>query len=297
MKKTVPVIISGDIDPSPEAAYDERKKAFDWTTGLLERYGCKATFFCVGEVARRLAGPVRELAERGHEVGCHGLSHDESDEYNRLSGPETLRRLTAATAMISDVTGRPVLSFRGPRVKTSAVTQKILVDLGYRVDSSVCSQRLDFISSNMINPGWLTAPRRPYHPSLRSPYRRGTSPLLVIPVSALGLPFVSGLLYTFGRSVTTLLFDLLYHESRRTGKPIVYLLHPGEFALKTGDKRRDFSVRVEGMKLRRSPMIFEQDVIRRYDLHVELLEHIVSRGDIRFMTMLEYAEEYGDSHG
>ena len=296
MKNEIPVIISCDIDPTPEIDHQERIRAFASTIGLFSDFDCTATFFCVAAVAETFSSQLTTLVECGHEIGCHGLSHDETDEYGRLPEKEQQRRLIEATEMLTGVTGRPVLSFRGPRVKTSAVTQRILVDLGYRIDSSVCSQRLDFVSSNLINWGWIFAPRRPYTPSLTSPFRRGTRPLLVIPVSALGLPFISSMLNTFGQRFTCFLFDLLYFESRKTGKPIVYLMHPGEFAWKSGQRPKQYSLKIEGIKQRRSPLIFEQNVEKRYNMHVELFRHMTSRKNVRFMTMAEYEQKYGDSY-
>src|SRR5689334_9925932 len=48
------------------------------TTALLDvlgEYGARGTFFQCGENVRRLPGVAREVAERGHEVGNHTMSH------------------------------------------------------------------------------------------------------------------------------------------------------------------------------------------------------------------------------
>ena len=45
--------------------------------------------------------------------------------------------------------------FRGPRAKISTKTIAILEKLGYELDSSIFSQRLDILSSNLINYNWL----------------------------------------------------------------------------------------------------------------------------------------------
>jgi len=42
---------------------------------ILDSEDVKATFFCLGWVARRNAGIVRRIHDRGHEVACHGYSH------------------------------------------------------------------------------------------------------------------------------------------------------------------------------------------------------------------------------
>jgi len=288
LTKIVPVIISCDIDPTPEASSEERRKAFNLTAELFSVHDIKATFFAVAETAKKFPSAIRLLSTAGHEIGCHGLNHDETDEYSMLSQMEITSRLQKATSILSDLISEKIVSFRGPRVKTSIAAQTVLIELGYKVDSSVCSQRLDFLSSNLINFKWIFAPRLPYHPSLKSAFRRGNRHITVIPVSAIGLPFLSGVLYTFGLSFTKSLFNLLYQESKMNGKPIVYLLHPAEFAEKNSKSRAKYSLKVEGVKFRRNAHIFENDIKKRYTLHQELFTYIAGKPGIKFLTMYEY---------
>lgn len=42
---------------------------------LLDEQKLKGTFFCVGGLAREFPEVVRQIAERGHEVGCHSDVH------------------------------------------------------------------------------------------------------------------------------------------------------------------------------------------------------------------------------
>ena len=43
---------------------------------MFEHAGVKATFFVLGWVAERYPALVREIASAGHEVACHGYSHE-----------------------------------------------------------------------------------------------------------------------------------------------------------------------------------------------------------------------------
>src|SRR5882724_4721790 len=45
------------------------------TLALLERTGCRATFFVLGWVAEREPELIREVAEAGHEIACHSHLH------------------------------------------------------------------------------------------------------------------------------------------------------------------------------------------------------------------------------
>lgn len=154
---------------------------------------------------------------------------------------------------------------------TSAVTQGVLVELGYEADFSVCPQRLDLLTCRGAHLGWLTAPRMPYHPSTSSPYRHGTVPLLVVPLSSLVVPLVSGVLYLFGLSFMKALFRTLLTEARVTGAPIIYLFHSYEFArfVGNGDIHRPLHHRW-----------YLVDPKRRYALHCALLEFMLAHSDV-----------------
>jgi hypothetical protein len=160
------------------------------------------------------------------------------------------------------------------------------------VDSSVCSQRVDFISSNLVNFGWIRAPRLPYHPDSTDAFKHGNRNILVVPVSAIVIPFVSGILYTFGLAFTKIVFRLLYQESLRNGKPIVYLMHSTEFAPKRFEREKKYPILVEGFGFRRSKWLFEQDIEKRYTDHEKLFSYIKSFAQVQFMTMNDYYRAY-----
>ncbi len=295
----VMVLITADIDPTPEMAMDEQNRGLAFTEQLLERFGIQATFFVVARIAEKFHASFARWIRMGHEIGCHGLTHHISEEYSVLPEPLQRENLTAATGILRSLTQSPVTSFRGPRVRTSHATQGVLEELGYTADVSVCSQRLDFISSNRINVKWITAPRLPYHPDVSDAFRRGERKLTVVPISALGAPFISGTLYTFGVTFMKLLFRIFYLESRRNGKPIVYLFHPQEFGfmpLRPLEKNAwkefsisRFSIR-RRLKLQRGPEI-------RLKMHEALFRYIASFPDIRFVTVRECVRSLENSAG
>ncbi len=291
MSKPVSVIITCDVDPTPEVSVQEKRVGLQKSIDLFKEFDILATFFFVANVIKEYQAQIPLLLDQKHEIGCHGLSHDEKEEFNKLDEPKQRIILTQATKIIYNATGVQVCSFRGPRVKTSHITQRILEELNYKVDSSVCSQRIDFFSSNLINTKWIFAPRLPYHPNNDNAFKRGNRSIWVVPVSAMMLPFVSGTLYTFGLKFTMQMFHYLYSESLRTGKPIVYLLHPVEFASKTKQRDKRYSLLVEGFRFRRSKLIFEQDIQKRFLNHQQLFAYINSFRNIHFMTMQDYIEK------
>ena len=292
MAKIVPILITCDVDPTPEATVADKRLALVNTTSLFDENGIKGTFFFVANIIKDYKKQISLLLTGNHEIGCHGLTHDEKEEFSRMPKDLQLSILTKATRLIRNITGKSVLSFRGPRVKTSSITQGILDELGYKVDSSVCSQRMDIFSSNLINTNWLFAPRIPYHPHIQNAFKRGDRSLWVVPISALILPFVSGTLYTFGLRFAEKMFDCLYRESLRTGKPIVYLLHPAEFAPKIRQRDINYPIFVEGFRFRRSKLIFETNIEKRYVLNKKLFHRMNTYPNVKFLTMKDYTENH-----
>lgn len=294
MKKPIDILITCDIDPTPEARIEDKRDALRRCGALFDEMKIKATFYTVGNIAVDYQTELLELVENGHEIGCHGLTHDNNEEYSTLPYDTAKHCLKQAKQTIEEVSGAKVISFRGPRVKTSHHTQQALEELGFTSDSSVCPQRIDLISSNLINFNWIFAPRNTYRPHRKSAFRKGARNLAVIPVSALVMPFISGMLYIFGLAFMTVFFKLLALEARITGKPIVYLLHPSEYAAMTQKVKHEQSTKAilargfyfrRHLKLRHSP----ED---RFKLTRALLELMAEHKHVRFFTASDYAEQF-----
>jgi len=104
---------------------------------LLERHSAKATFFCLGPIAREYPNLVRRIVQAGHDVGSHGESHD----LLYAMTPERFREETARSiATIQDCCGRSVRSYRAAyfsMTEQSLWAFEILVSLGISYDSSV----------------------------------------------------------------------------------------------------------------------------------------------------------------
>jgi hypothetical protein len=266
---------------------------------LCEEFGIRSTFFITASFAHEYPDHIRRMQVFGHEVGCHGLTHTDEEEYSQM--PERMQRsyIEGATRKLEAVVGAPILTFRSPRVKTSAHTLRLLAEYGYRADSSVCSQRIDFISSNLINPGWIVAPRRPYHPHCGNAFRKGDLPIWEIPISAMALPFISGSLNIFGLRFMKAFFRLMCAEARHTGKPVVYLAHPPEF-VSSGNRRlhytlKEFSpahVRTHGFPRK---ILYRMNGETWFGATQELFAYMATFPGVTFMTSNEYVT-YLENH-
>jgi len=79
---------------------------------LLDRLGCKATFFCIGELVAARPDIAREIVRRGHQVENHSQLHR---LYFSAFGPAAMRaEILQAQATIASITGQTPQYFRAP---------------------------------------------------------------------------------------------------------------------------------------------------------------------------------------
>ena len=128
------------------AADDASDVVRSGTEGILERLerrGLTATFFMLGEVAERHPDLVRRIADAGHEIGCHGMSHL---PLWRLTPDAFRQELRDFRAVIRGALGHdPVVGFRAPTFsidRTTAWALKLLAEEGFAYDSSVFPLRV-----------------------------------------------------------------------------------------------------------------------------------------------------------
>jgi polysaccharide deacetylase family protein (PEP-CTERM system associated) len=104
---------------------------------LLDEHQVKATFFVLGAVAERFPGVVSELAQEGHEIGCHGHAHD---FVYRQSPDEFRADLRRSRDIVSDAAGVAPRGFRAPYFsirRDSLWAIDILAEEGFGYDSSI----------------------------------------------------------------------------------------------------------------------------------------------------------------
>ncbi len=177
---------------------------------LFARHGVTATFFAVGrdlDDDRDGAALLAELARAGHEIASHSQSHPY--DLVRLGRAAIAREIDRAHDAIARCADRAPLGFRAPGYEISRDVMELLIERGYRYDSSVfpsvpyfgakaavmAAMRLLGRPSGSIlgSPRVLAAPRAPYHPAAGDPYRRGQLPIVELPIAvtpALRLPVI-----------------------------------------------------------------------------------------------------------
>ena len=203
---------------------------------LYDKYGVKASFFFTGHIAELYPEVVRMAYQRGHEVGSHGLTHEVSKAFDMLSPKEQLSHLKQSKQILEEIIGAPVVSFRAPAARVDKGFAQILQEAGFKVDSSVCSQRLDMMFSfgSLKKLHWITAPRKAYFAKNDNIFRKGDSKLLEVPVSAWGSPYI-GTFMRISPALNRMTRHLLFWETCCNGRQFVFLTHPNEFI----DEERD----------------------------------------------------------
>ena len=238
MNRNKPCLITNDVETTSILNHKLRDKTGEYVLNqgmprlldLYDRYGVKATFFFTGHIAKLYPEMVKMAYERGHEVGSHGLTHEVDQAFDVLTPDEQLSHLRQSKQILENIIGDEVVSFRAPAARVDKGFSAILEEAGFKVDSSVSSQRLDMMFSfgALKKLNWITAPRKAYFTKSDNIFRKGESKVLEIPISAMGFPYIG----TFMRIAPTLnrmTRDLLYCETLCNGRQFVFLTHPNEF--------------------------------------------------------------------
>jgi len=194
---------------------------------LYSRYDIHSTFFFTGNIVEVKPELIDMVKDHGHEVGCHGYHHSSLEGFDSVSYETQVKYMKKSKKIIEDVAGR-IEAFRSPELRINKDTVRALEKTGFKIDSSVASQRFDgpFSFGTKEKMKWLFAPRKPYYMSYKSPFKRGDSEILEIPISALLIPYI-GTTMRMMPTFIKLIQKILFMEAKME-KPIVFLFHPNE---------------------------------------------------------------------
>ena len=197
---------------------------------LYDRFGVKATFFFTGHIAQLYPDVVRMAYKHGHEVGSHGLTHEVSQAFDVLTSDQQLDHLRQSKRILEDIIGDEVVSFRAPAARVAEGFPSIMQVAGFKVDSSVASQRLDMMFSfgAMKKLHWIAAPRKAYFVKENNIFKNGNSKVLEVPISAMGFPYI-GTFMRIAPMLNRMTRRTLYLETLCNGRQFVFLTHPNEF--------------------------------------------------------------------
>lgn len=267
---------------------------------LYAQYGVKSTFFYTAYMAELYPEVVRLAVKAGHEVGSHGKSHIIGNGFDVMPYDKQVRHLDYSKKLLEDISGQEVISFRAPALRVSPDTATALIETGFRIDSSIASQRFDFFLSfgSKQKLSFLYAPRLPYRVSKNNIFKTGQSPLVELPLSATIMPY-AGTTMRMMPGITRMQQRLLHWETAINGKPVVFVIHPNELI--------DESMEPRTIKRRsRNPVSYLLSDLLRAKLKtknlgekaVPIYESLIKfyiKHDYEFLTMRDYRERmFGD---
>lgn len=198
---------------------------------LMQRYGVKATFFVVGELAQAQPHLMERILAAGHELACHGWSHLPLWELSPDAFAAELEQFLAWRD--SMFTGVPVLGYRAPTFSlddSTAWAVKVLVEHGFRYDSSIFpaktplygvpSMSLQAFELQVGASGLQVASdTSPNHPTLHE------IPMSVFPMLGQRIGFTGGL---YLRALPLPVIRQMFKATNQAGRPAVIYVHPWE---------------------------------------------------------------------
>jgi len=117
------VVLTFDDGPDPEKT--------PIILDILDKYRVKATFFIIGKKIKGNENLVRQIIQKGHEIGNHSYEHSKLWDFH-LSG--TLRKDIQKTQdIIFDVTGMRIRYFRPPYGVINPMVHNALKGMDYHV--------------------------------------------------------------------------------------------------------------------------------------------------------------------
>jgi len=200
---------------------------------MLAEHGVRATFFVLGWIAERHTGIVRDIAAAGHEIACHGYSHELVYRQTAASFREETSR---ARAILED---QAQTHIRGYRAATWSITRRslwaldILAEQHFEYDSSIFPTHHDLY-------GIVDAPRGPHRLNLPNGATLLEFPPSTVRLGAVNFPVAGG---GYFRLLPLEVTRWAIRRINREGLPFLFYLHPWEIdaaqpRLKVGLKSR-----------------------------------------------------------
>ena len=118
------------------------EKNMDYIFNILERKNLKASFFCLGWVAREFPNLIKKIDSLGHEIGTHSDLHQLVHQQSRDAFTEDLKK---SIVSLEDLIGKKIRMYRSPGFSITDNELWVFEELikqGIEIDASICSRKM-----------------------------------------------------------------------------------------------------------------------------------------------------------
>ena len=199
-----------NIQPKQKLSINYTNLLKQWDS-LCKKYQQYSTAFTLGTFAKKYPTLIKKLAQNGHEIACHGLTHE---LVYTLSFDKWYHQTQEAKKILEDIIGTQVVGYRAPSWSMPFKKEyyEALVDLGFSYSSSYFPFRT-YMYGNKIDK--------------KFPFTIVTTNgnITEIPIVKDFIPFSGGF---YLRILPSFLIHHLFENLIKKGfKPIIYI-HPYE---------------------------------------------------------------------
>lgn len=101
---------------------------------LFDKMGLKTTWFIPGHSVETFPEQMKDVANRGHEIGIHGYSHENPIAMTR---EQEMAVLDKSIELITEISGKRPTGYVAPWWEFSNVTNELLLERGIKYDHSL----------------------------------------------------------------------------------------------------------------------------------------------------------------
>jgi len=212
-------------DKAKSSREDYSSQDLQKTFELLEKHDCTATFFVLGEIAKKHPNLITQIEKIGCEIAFHGYDHQPLSQKTAVTLRQEVNEFRAAI-------GKGCVGFRAPSFSLNNDTKwalDVLEESEFKYDSSI------FPASTPLY-GVRHAPTKPYKPSHADVgvederAKLWEFPLHVYSSPVLRLPMAGGFYLRF---FPLNLIVRSIKKANKNGRPAVVFVHTWELNLET----------------------------------------------------------------
>ncbi len=115
------IYLTFDDGPTPEVT--------DYVLDLLNEYGAKATFFCIGNQIEKEGGLTQKIIQNGHQIGNHTFNHERGWDVTLQKYLDSVAQTEKSLAKF----GLKSTMFRAPYGRMTFSQYRKLHSLGYQI--------------------------------------------------------------------------------------------------------------------------------------------------------------------